>query len=161
SSTGTLVYLAGGVSVPGGTTASESRMVWVSRKGEEQILPAAPHAYQWPRISPDGRRMAVVIAEQETQIWLYDTSRDTLTRLTFEGIANNPLWSPDGRRIAFSSNRAGLSSVFWQAADGSGRAERLTTSDYLGAPNSFSPDGSLMAFVDTRPETSRDIWVLN
>jgi serine/threonine-protein kinase len=155
SSTGTLVYLAGGI------VGGQSRMVWVSRNGEEQLLPAAPHDYQFPRVSPDGRRVAVAIAEQEQQIWVYDISRDTLTRLTFEGNTNIvPAWSPDGRRIAFGSNRAGPTNLFWQAADGSGGAERLTTSDYLNTPNSFSPDGQLLAFVEAKPGAGLDIWVL-
>ncbi len=156
SSTGTLVYLAGGLA------GGQSRLVWVSRKGEEQLLPAVPHSYQYPRVSPDGRRVAVTTIEQETQIGVYDASRDTLTRLTFEGNANSvPAWSPDGRRIAFESNRAGPINLFWQAADGSGGAERLTTNDITHAPNSFSPDGQLLAFIEVTPETGRDIWVLN
>jgi eukaryotic-like serine/threonine-protein kinase len=156
SSTGTLVYVAGGL------PSSESRLVWVSRSGEEQPLSAAPHNYQFPRISPDGSRVAVVIAEQEQRIWVYDVSRETLTRLTFEGIANTtPTWSPDGKRIAFgSSQAAGQFNLFWRAADGSGDAERLTTSDYLNTPSSFSPDGQFLAFQDNRPETGRDIWML-
>ena len=156
SSTGTLVYLAGGIA------ARDSRLVWVSRNGEEQLLPAPPHNYVYPRVSPDGRRLAVNIAEQESQVWVYDTSRDTLTRLTFEGNDNNtPSWSSDGRRIAFRSNRAGTNNLYWQAADGSGVAERLTTSDDTQSSNSFSPDGQLLAFIATTPETGRDIWVLN
>ena len=156
SSTGTLIYIAGGFS------ASESRLVWVSRNGEEQLLPVAPHNYQFPRVSPDGGRVAVAIAEQEQQIWVYDLSRDTLTRLTFDGITNNtPAWSSDGKRIAFNSDRAtGPLNLYWRASDGSGDAERLTTSDYLNAPSSFSPDGQLLAFQDNNPETGRDIWVL-
>ena len=83
SATGSLVY------VPGGVQATQRRLVWVSRNGAEQPLAAPAHAYQFPRLSPDGRRVAVGIAEQqETQIWLYDLSRETLTRLTFEGNAN-------------------------------------------------------------------------
>jgi serine/threonine-protein kinase len=153
---GTLAYLTGGV------TANQNRLVWVSRSGEEQPLPAAPHNYSFPRVSPDGRRVAMPIADQEAQIWVYDVSRDTLTPLTFEGNVNStPAWSPDGKRIAFQSNRAGPSNVFWQLADGSGGAERLTTSDYPQSPNSFSPDGQLLAFTETTPETGRDIWVLN
>jgi len=155
SSTGTLVYLAGGVA------GGQSRLVWVSRNGEEQPLPSAPHNYGMPRVSPDGRRVAVTIVEQEQHVWAYDLSRETLTRLTFEGNANSvPAWSPDGKRIAFRSNRAGPGNLFWQAADGSGAAERLTTSDYLHASNSFSPDGQLLAFTENTPETGSDIWVL-
>jgi serine/threonine-protein kinase len=157
SSTGTLVYLVGGLS---GT--SSSRMVWVGRKGEEQLLPAPPHNYLFPRLSPDGRRLTVDIADQERHIWLYDVGRGTLTRLTFEGNVNSvATWSPDGRRIAFGSNRATPYSLFWQAADGSAGAERLTTNDYTTNPNSFSPDGQLLAFIKVPPETGRDIWVLN
>ena len=79
SATGSLVY------VPGGVQATQRRLVWVSRNGAEQPLTAPAHAYQMPRLSPDGRRVAVDIQEQEMQIWLYDLSRETLTRLTFEG----------------------------------------------------------------------------
>jgi len=115
----------------------------------------------FPRLSPDGRRVAVTITEQENQIWLYDLSRETLTRSTFEGTQNyNPLWTPDGKRIAFESNRAGPINIFWPLADGSGGFERLTTSEYLNAPMSWSPDGRLLNFIGIDPTTGVDIWVL-
>ena len=71
----------------GGLQANQRRLVWVSRNGTEQPSAAPAHTYQFPRVSPDGRRVAVAIAEQETQVWLYDLSRETLTRFTFEGNA--------------------------------------------------------------------------
>jgi serine/threonine-protein kinase len=152
SATGTLVYLAGGLA------ASQTQLVWVSRNGEEQPIPVSPRAYLFPRISPDGRRVAVQMA---SQIWAYDVSRDTLTRLSFGGNLNIlPSWSPDGRRIAFASDRAGPLDLFWQSADGSGEAQRLTTSGHGNNPNSFSPDGRLLAFTEANPETRRDIWIL-
>jgi Tol biopolymer transport system component/predicted Ser/Thr protein kinase len=155
SSTGSLVY------VPGGLQATQSRLVWVSRDGAEQSVAAPARAYMFPRLSPDGRRVAVTITEQENQIWLYDLSRETLTRSTFEGTQNyNPLWTPDGKRIAFESNRAGPINIFWQLADGSGGFERLTTSEYLNAPMSWSPDGRLLNFIGMDPTTGVDIWVL-
>ena len=84
-----------------------------------------------------------------------------MTRLTFGGSANNtPVWSPDGKRIAFQSNNEGSSNIFWQLADGSGGLERLTTSEYLHAPTSWSPDGNLLSFQEINPTTQRDIWVL-
>ena len=131
SATGTLVYVAGKLA------DDKSRLVWVSRGGEEQPLQAVPHNYVFPRVSPDGRRVAVEILEQEEQTWVYDVSSDHLTRLAFEGSVNNiPAWSPDGKRIAFSSNRASVASnVFWSLADGSGGAERLTTSDACQFPD--------------------------
>ncbi len=115
----------------GGFQAAQSRLVWVSRNGAEQPLAAPPHAYRFPHLSPDGRRVAVAIIEQESQIWLYDLSRETFTRFTFEGNQNyNPVWTPDGKRIAFESNKEGPLNIFWQLADGSGGLERLTTSQY-------------------------------
>jgi Tol biopolymer transport system component len=127
----------------------------------EQPLAAPARDYQFPQISPDGRRVAVAIVDQETQVWLYDLSRDALTRLTFEGNFNNmPVWTPDGTRITFESNRAGPTNIFWQLADGSGGLERLTTSEYVHAPTSWSPDGQLLAFHEINPTTQRDIWVL-
>jgi serine/threonine-protein kinase len=133
----------------------------VSRGGDEQLLPAPPRIYQFPRVSPDGRRIAVSIADQEAQIWVYDVSRETLNRLTLEGSANQVMaWSPDGRRIAYRSYNEGYN-LSAQAADGSGAVERLITSDYLQAPNSFSPDGQLIAFMEQTAETGRDLWVLN
>ena len=80
-------------------------LVWVARDGTEQALPAAPHEYDWPRLSPDGKRVAV---EVEGQTWIYDIARDTLTRLTFVGSQNDgPLWTPDGAHIVNRSNREG------------------------------------------------------
>ena len=155
SSSGSLVY------VPGGLQSAQSRLAWVSRTGAEQPLAAPMRAYRNPQLSPDGRRVAVGIMEQETQTWLYDLSQETLTRFTFEGNSNqNPVWTPDGKRIAFESNKEGSQNLFWQLADGSGGLERLTTSEYTHAPNSWSPDGQLLAYIEVNPATGRDIWVL-
>jgi eukaryotic-like serine/threonine-protein kinase len=155
SETGSLVY------VPGGFQSAQSKLMWVNRNGAEQLLAVPAHAYMAPRLSPDGRMIAVGITEQETHIWLYDIARETLTRLTFEGNNNNaPVWTPDGKRIAFNSNKDGPLNIFWQLVDGSGGLERLLTSEYLQAPMSWSPDGQLLAFHEVNPTTQRDIWVL-
>jgi Tol biopolymer transport system component/predicted Ser/Thr protein kinase len=151
SDSGSLVYISG-------SQANQRRMVWVSRNGVEQPLPAPPQAYEIVRLSPDGRRVAV---ELDEQFWLYDLARDTLTRFTFEGKRNqNPLWTPDGKRIAFFSTKEGIENLFWQLADGSGGLERLSTSEYVQIPRSWSPDGQLLAFDVVNPKTLYDIWVL-
>ena len=157
SHTGSLVY------VSGNNQAAQRNLVRVDRNGAEQPVAAPVRGYQFPRLSPDGRRVAVVIAEQESQIWLHDLSRETLTRFTFEGNRNlNSVWSPDGKRIAFISNKdgPGKSAIYWQWADGSGGLERLTTSQNIQVPISWSPDGQLLAFVEVNPTTGQDIWVL-
>jgi eukaryotic-like serine/threonine-protein kinase len=155
SATGSLVYVSGGIQ------SAQSRLVWVTRNGAVQPLAAPAHNYLVPRLSPDGRQVAVTITEQESQIWLYDLSRETTTRFTFEGNYNlNPIWTPDGKRIAFESNKEGPPDLFWQLADGSGGLERLNTSENIQVPKSWSPDGQLLAFLEVNPTTGFDIWML-
>jgi len=103
SATGSLVYVSGGVQ------SAQSRLVWVNRNGAEQPLAAPAHAYVFPQLSPDGGRVAMTIQEQETQVWLYDLSRETLTRFTFEGNYNvnlNPARSPRAKRSLAASEAA-------------------------------------------------------
>ena len=153
SATGSLVYVSGGSQV------NQNRLVLVSRDGKEQPLAAPPGAYSFPHISPDGRK---VVVGRDNQIWVYELARDTMTRFTFEGTANNaPVWAPDGNRIAFSSNKDGPLSVYWQKADGSGGTEKLTGSEYLRGPVSWSADGQLLSFVEVNSTTGYDIWVLD
>jgi eukaryotic-like serine/threonine-protein kinase len=153
SATGSLAY------VSGVAQATEQRsLVWVSRNGTGQPLPIPLHEYLTPRLSPDGRRLAVRMSDQ---VWLYDLSRGTQTRFTFEGGENGgPLWTPDGKRISFESTNEGASDIFWQMADGSGGLERLITSAYPQAPSSWSPDGQLLAFVRFNSNKRLEIWVL-
>jgi serine/threonine-protein kinase len=152
SNSGSLVYVSGGV------TSVQRKLLWVSRNGTEQVLGAPAQTYGYPRLSPDGHRVAL---ETEDQIWLYDLSRDTLTRFTFEGTNNqSPVWTPDGKRIAFYSNKGGPANIWWQLADGSGGLEQLTTTQYPQIPRSWSPDGKTLAFHENNPTTKKDIWVL-
>jgi eukaryotic-like serine/threonine-protein kinase len=154
SRTGTLVYLSGSAS------AVQRQLVWVTRNGSEQPLAAPALAYGYARIAPDGRRIAV---ELDNQIWLYDDARDTLTRFTFEGTANqSPVWSPDGKRIAFRSNTGGPNNLYWQLADGSGGLERLTTKTVTQNLTSWSADGQFMAYFEVGGAGTalRDIWIL-
>jgi Tol biopolymer transport system component len=155
SATGTLAY------VPKAAQSTLLKLVWVNRNGAEQPLAAPARAYVIPRISPDGLRIAVGITERESQIWTYDISRRTLTRSTFQGNNNlDAIWTPDGKRIVFTSNRDGQRNLFWQLADGSGGLERLATSVSLQIPGSLSADGQFLAYGEVDARTGYDLWVL-
>lgn len=127
---GTLVYVSGR-----GLTGGSRSLVWVTRDGREEPIPAPPRMYVALRLSPDGTRAAIDTADQENDLWVWNFARQTLTRLTFAPVNDDfPVWTPDGRRIIFS--RAGLWS---RAADGTGPEERMTTVNALAT--SFAPDG--------------------
>lgn len=122
---GTMAY------VPGRAFALVARsIVWVDRMGREEPLAAPARAYQYARISPDGTRVALDIRDQENDVWIWDLTRQTLTRLTFDAALDGgpPLWTPDSRRVIFTSQRVGVGNLFWQAADGTGTVERLSES---------------------------------
>ncbi len=155
SGTGTLVYISGA------SYSDQRKLVWVNRRGEAQVLAAPARAYVFPRLSPDGKQVGVATTEQESQVWLYDLSRETLTRFTFDGTLNlNTVWTPDGKRILFQSNKDGPPNVYWQQADGSGGLERLTNSEFVHFPMSMSPDGQFLAYGEINPTTGYDLWVL-
>jgi Tol biopolymer transport system component len=138
--------------------------VWVDRKGAEQPLAAPAVSYRTPRISPDGHRVAVATTESGFNIWLYDLTRGTLSRLTFTGSGNNvtPIWTSDGKRVSFASAAAGRSNLFWQPADGSSNAEILTSfTAYAHNLGVWSPDGQTLAFEEVNPTTKRDVWVFS
>jgi len=152
---GTLVY------APGGPRTAGRTLVWVNRKGLGRPLPAVPRTFEEPRLSPDARLLALGIREVTSDVWVYEMRRGTLSRLTFEADNFSPIWTPDGKRVTFSSNRAGPSNLFWTPADGSGTVERLLASDYDQVASSWSPDGRLLAFTEYHPDTGADIWILS
>ena len=117
-------------------------LVWVDRAGRETPIPAPPRAYQDVRLSPDGTRVAVSIAADDRDVWIWDFSRDSLTRVTSDPTPDrSPVWTRDGRRLVFASVRFGANNLFRQAADGSGTAERLTESRANQVPVSITGDG--------------------
>jgi eukaryotic-like serine/threonine-protein kinase len=146
--------------VPGGSRAyTERTLLWVDRKGTARPLAAPPRAYVSPRLSPDGQRVAV--GGEGVGLWLFDLARGTLTRLTDTGGAFPlPIWTPDSKRLTFRFNASGSLNLDWILSDGSNTAERLTASDNMQSPGSWSPDGQVLAFSENDPTSGWDIWVL-
>ena len=155
SDTGALVYVAG-------SDRADRTLVWVDRDGREEALAAEPRAYTYPRISPDGGRVALAVADLEIDIWRWDFARETLTRLTFDPSREDyPVWTPDGRQVAFASERDGTQNLYWKAADGTGAVERLTESENPQVPYAFTPDGRQLVFQESGPERSLDLGMLS
>ena len=154
---GTLVYVPGRI-----PTASRNTLVWVDRLGHEEPLKAPSRAYFYPRLAPDGTRLALSSYDQESDIWLWDLARATLTRVTYDPSQDTfPIWTPEGRRLIFGSERAAARNLFRQAADGTGAVERLTESPNLQNPTAISPDGAQLVFTETMPRTGEDVMVLS
>jgi len=152
---GTLAY------VLGSAAGTPRTLVWVDRQGHETPIPAPPRPYFLPALSPDATRLAVYANDQERDLWLWDLGRTTFTRLTFTpGVDVVQVWTPDGRRLIFTSERAGVRNLFWQAADGSGAAERLIESPNTQYPTAVSPDGRRLIFSDQAPQTDTDVMMI-
>jgi serine/threonine-protein kinase len=142
SQQGTLFYVPSGVSVQ----MSPRSLVWVDRKGREEPINAPLRAYGTPRISPDGTRLLLGINDRDgNDTWIWDFERETLRRVTFAPSTDAlAVWTPDSRRIVFTSDREGVLNLYSQAADGTGAADRLTTSANQQFPASISPDGTIV-----------------
>ena len=142
SASGTLVYLPGSV-----ISVDESGLALVDRNGLSEPLDVPPANYTAPRVSPDGTQLAVSSIELGGSIiWVYDLLGERELRpLAFEGENRDPIWTPDGDSLTFSSLRDGGVSLFQMRADGTGGQRRLTMADVgvLHAPESYSPDGRL------------------
>ena len=146
SSTGSLVFVPG----PASTSSAQSDLALVDRNGAIQPLKLPPAAYEYPRLSPDGKRIAFGTDNgKNANVWIYDVAgAGSARQITLGGRNRVPVWSADGERVAFQSDRDGDLGLFWQRADGTTAAERLTTPDKDTAhvPESWSPDGKTLLF---------------
>ena len=160
SATGSLVSIPGGLT--GGVQALA--LALVNRAGEKKLLGLPAQPYYQPRVSPDGKQVAVEVNDggREMNIWVYELAGATaMRRLTFGGRNRSPVWTRDGQRIVFRSDRGGDWSLYWQRADGSGAAERLTTTDRNSGdtPEASSPDGNTLTFF--RGVATGGVWALS
>jgi serine/threonine-protein kinase len=153
SRNGTLVYL------PGKGNAESRPILWIDRSGKTKPLLSTPGVYSQCRLSPDGKRVALVASSRGNDIFVFDWQQDALTRLTFDGHSGMPIWHPDGKHIAFQSTAAGFG-LSWVRSDGAGEPQRLLESQHNLYPWSFSPDGRLLAYHQLYPNPGDDIWTL-
>ncbi|HEY5622396.1 MAG TPA: protein kinase [Gammaproteobacteria bacterium] len=159
SGNGTLVYVAGDLGV------AESTLVWVDRGGREEPLAVTARVYTYPRISPDGTRVALDVRDRELDIWIWDFERQNLLRWTFGPEQDEfPVWTPNGQRIVFNTagGRAGTiggSRLNWRASDGTGQVETLAESAFQLYPSSVLPDGSGI-LVRTNPNIGDDVGIV-
>ena len=142
SDTGTLVY------VPGTAKPPARSLVWVDRQGKGQELPVAPNSYATPRISPNGKLLALqIMAGGPEALWIYDFGRNTLMRLLTSSTGTSyPVWMPDSRGLVYRT-RVPSFSIRRKLADGSGEEETLLGSDFGdpgAAPLAVSPDGKTL-----------------
>lgn len=136
--------------VPGNARPPVRSLVWVDRLGGSKTIPAPSRVYSSPRLSPDGKRLALQVNDNGAlAIWIYEFTRDTLTRLTFgPGSSSAPVWTPDGQRIIYNT-RTTAPSFRSKLADGTGNEEILFGREFDDpgvSPYSVSPDGKTLLF---------------
>jgi len=155
SQTGTLLYFRG--------AGGGSQLTLRDRSGKPLGVAGPPARYIWPRVSPDGKQLAVGIedAAGKSDIWLLNFERGTRTRLTFDsGYAEDPTWAPDGTRIYYASRRSGQLHIYAKLANGAGTEETiLNTPGLAEIPIDISSDGRYLAYQRTEG-AQRGIWIL-
>jgi len=156
SNNGLLVY------APGSDTG-RTVPVWVDRQGIEEPLNMPAQNYGMFKLSPNGKRLAITVAEVRSNIHIYDVATGMGNKLTLEGDNFAPVWTPDGEHVTFSRRMKGEENmhILCQRADGSGETKLLHSSQHGLSPFSWSSDGKLLAFVLWDYPNAFDIWVLS
>jgi hypothetical protein len=144
----------------GGQSAGRAQLAWVDRAGRVLGSVGEPDQYFVVALSPDQKRLAYDVASGSSDIWLRDLVRDVSTRFTFNpGADFNPIWSPDGSRIAFTSDRSGEQMIYVKAASAARPESMLLDAGQFKASD-WSRDGRFLAAIRLSPETRMDIWIV-
>ena len=127
------------------------------------MLAREAKSYSFPRFSPDGKQIAVVVTTSgSSEVWIYDIASGTSRRLTSGGSSDRPEWTPDGKRLLYTGvghPRQKLAELWWQPSDGSGTAERLQGAAGAGVfEGVISPDGHVLAYRTNSASAPNDLW---
>jgi Tol biopolymer transport system component/tRNA A-37 threonylcarbamoyl transferase component Bud32 len=147
--------------VPGRSAGGRRTLVWMDRSGKSEPVPLPPASYLYPRLSPDGRYLAVETEGPNHDVYVYDFARSVLTKITTDGQSHNPVWTPDSKRLAFRSWQSGGMTMWMMPADRSAPAVRLDPAGTRQSPVSVSPDGRYLTFDQKGQSTRDDAWVLS
>ena len=146
-----------------GTAMDGFTLTWLDRSGKKIGILGEPAIYGDLELSPDGKRASVGIPEpgKGRNIWIYDVARSLKTRFTFDAAMEaQSIWSPDGSRVVFSSNRKGHYDLYQNASDGSGTEALLLEDNLDKYPESWSADGRFILYGSTGGPTGNDLFVL-
>ena len=157
SESGVLVYAEGGV------MSGDSSLVWVDRSGEVSPMTPEKKEYDRARISPGGDQLVYSTLGREPGLWIHDIARGSHVSLASgQTYYTDPVWSPDGEWIAFSSTLEGMINLFRLAADGTGGLQRLNPhSDVTAMASSWSLNGQVLAFSELDVSSAGDIWLVS
>jgi serine/threonine protein kinase len=153
---GTLVYRRGRV-------LGLTEIAWRDRSGASLGTVASAGLYRSIALSPDGTRLAFDTLGTPTwpDVWVIDLQRGVTSRFTFGPMGSiRPVWSPDGRTIAFNSGEPGAGEIYRRAANSASSAERLLELHANGGPTDWSADGRFLVYDRLDPKTANDVWVL-
>jgi serine/threonine-protein kinase len=151
---GTLIYLPG-------TQHQGVRTLQRLLSGKPAPLAAPARLYRNFKEGPHGQIAATVLHGDRSDVWVIDAANGMSSRLTFRGFNIEPVWSRDGRWVAFASNEAGPFNIYRRRADGSGAVERVRKSAHHQFPVSWSPDGRELMLAEYHPATGSDLWVMD
>ena len=161
SESGDLMYVTGS-----GNVGTGRSLLWVDRDGREEPIEAPINDYIYPRISPDGRRVALDTRGEDGGIWIWNFDGGTLMRLILgDGNYQYPVWTPNGERIAYGAAAASARDIYWKASNNTGDPEMLVEaagSDGQGGPSPyfFTPDGAALVFRDQATQETNDDLIM-
>jgi Tol biopolymer transport system component len=155
SETGVLVY--------GGQRGQVTRLVWSTRDGKQSAINTKLSGYMTPRLSPDGTRLATDIrGVTSADIWQIDLAHGISSRFTFDARLDiSPIWSPDGKQIAFAAMRGDHMEMRMKPSSGGGSEEVLASASGSQVPTDWSRDGRYILFVQRGAATGLDLWALD